>query len=71
MIELRLGKRKPAVLLDRDHAEGAVAAGAGQDNADRILALIDRQRLEEAVDWAAQGVKFIDLMCGAEKFSKA
>ncbi len=45
-----LGHDHAALALDRPHAQGAVAAGAGEHDADRPLALVLRQRAEEEVD---------------------
>jgi hypothetical protein len=46
----RLRHHHPAVLLDRAQAERAVAARARQQDADGAVALVLRQRVEQAVD---------------------
>ncbi len=48
-----LGHGHPAVFLDRLEAEGAVGAGAGEDDADRVPVLVGGQRAEEMVDGRA------------------
>ena len=45
-----LGQGQAAVLLDRLDADGAVAVAAGQDHADRALALVEGQGRQEDVD---------------------
>src|SRR5262250_3351624 len=49
-----LGDGEAAMLLDRPQAECAVAAGAGQDYASRVLALGLGEGEEEAVDGCAE-----------------
>ena len=53
VIELGLAQGQAAMLLDRSDAERPVAAIAGEDDADRILALVLRQRDQEGVDRGA------------------
>ncbi len=55
VVELGLAEGQAAGLLDFRDAQGAVAAEPGQDDADRVLALVLRQRGEEGVDRGAPG----------------
>ena len=59
-----------AFALDGPHPEGAVAAGAGKDNADGAFALVLGERAEEEVDrqaLAARGNRFQQLQRAVEK----
>ena len=55
VVELGLAEREAAMLLDGGHAQRPVAAEAGEDDADRILALVLGERGEEGVDRGAAG----------------
>ena len=44
MVELGLSQGQPAMLLDFAHAERAVTADAGQDDADGLVAAVLRKR---------------------------
>ena len=52
-----LGHRHAAFALDRLESEGAVGAGAREDDADRLLLPVLRQRAKEEIDRKAQSAR--------------
>ena len=53
LVILGLSKCQAAMFLNRCQAEGAVAAGSGKNDANRIFTLVFGERLEKCIDWAA------------------
>ena len=51
MVDFGLSDRQPPAFFDRLKAEVAVCSGPRKDDANRVLALVVRQREEERVDW--------------------
>jgi hypothetical protein len=53
----RLGHDQSALALDRPRPQGAVAAGAREQDTDRPFVLIERQRAEEEIDRQPQSLR--------------
>ena len=51
MVELGLSQGQPAALLDHAHAECAIAADTGQDDADGLVAAVLLQAMQKTCLW--------------------